>query len=89
MAVEDGNYLVTIACPGGSPPNSDRFNELVSTLVPPRVATPSASGRPRDPRVPQGQRGFCDAALTARAIFPQASPSAALCAVSIPSRSGP
>jgi hypothetical protein len=46
MAVEDGNYLVTVACPGGSPLTDDQFNELVSTLVSPTVAAAIAGGRP-------------------------------------------
>ncbi len=49
MAVEDGNYLVTVACPGGSPFDSDQFNQLVSTVVPSTVAAPIASGRPVGP----------------------------------------
>jgi 2-polyprenyl-6-methoxyphenol hydroxylase-like FAD-dependent oxidoreductase len=49
MAVEDGNYLVTVACPGSSPFTGDRFSELVSTVVPPTVATAIAGGRPLGP----------------------------------------
>jgi 2-polyprenyl-6-methoxyphenol hydroxylase-like FAD-dependent oxidoreductase len=49
MAVEDGNHLVTVACPGRSPLTGDQFNELVSTLVPPTVATAIAGGRPLGP----------------------------------------
>jgi hypothetical protein len=49
MAVEDGNYLATVACPGSSPLTDDRFSELVSTLVPPTVATAIAGGRPVGP----------------------------------------
>jgi hypothetical protein len=49
MAVEDGNYLVSVACPGSSPFTGDRFNELVSTLVPRTVAMAIAGGRPLGP----------------------------------------
>jgi hypothetical protein len=46
MAVEDGNCLVTVACPGNSPLSSDQFDQHVSTHVPPTVAATIASGRP-------------------------------------------
>jgi 2-polyprenyl-6-methoxyphenol hydroxylase-like FAD-dependent oxidoreductase len=49
MAVEDGNHLVTVACPGGAPLSGDQFNELASTLVPPTVARAIAGGRPLGP----------------------------------------
>jgi hypothetical protein len=38
MAVEDGNCLVTVACPGGLPLTGDQFSELASTPVSPTVA---------------------------------------------------
>jgi hypothetical protein len=49
MAVEDGNYLVTVACPGRSQPTGNQINDLVSALVPPTVATAIAGSRPVGP----------------------------------------
>jgi 2-polyprenyl-6-methoxyphenol hydroxylase-like FAD-dependent oxidoreductase len=49
MAIEDGNYLVTVACPDSSPLNGEQFNQFVSTLVPPTVAMAIAGGRPVGP----------------------------------------
>jgi hypothetical protein len=49
MAVEDGNYLVTVAGPGSSPPTGDQIDELVSALVPPTAATAIAGSRPVGP----------------------------------------
>jgi 2-polyprenyl-6-methoxyphenol hydroxylase-like FAD-dependent oxidoreductase len=49
MAVEDGNHLVTVACPGGSPLSGDQFNALAGTLAPPTLAKAIAGGRPLGP----------------------------------------
>jgi 2-polyprenyl-6-methoxyphenol hydroxylase-like FAD-dependent oxidoreductase len=49
MTVEGGNYLVIVACPDSAPLTDDGFSELVSTLVPPTVATAIADGRPLGP----------------------------------------
>jgi 2-polyprenyl-6-methoxyphenol hydroxylase-like FAD-dependent oxidoreductase len=49
MAVEDGNSLVTVACPDSSPLNGHLFNQLVSTLVSPTIATAIARARPVGP----------------------------------------
>jgi hypothetical protein len=49
MAVEDGNCLLTVACPGSSPLTGNQFNELVSALVSPTVAAAIAGSRPVGP----------------------------------------
>ena len=49
MAVEDGNYLAIVACPGSSPLNSEKFNQLLSSFGPSTVAASIASGRPVGP----------------------------------------
>jgi hypothetical protein len=48
-AIENGNHLVAVGCPGSSPLNDHQFNQLVSTHVSPTVAAAIAGGRPVAP----------------------------------------
>jgi flavin-dependent dehydrogenase len=51
MAVENGQYVVTVAGPTSPPRDGDQFDQLLRNLLPQQVAANLASGRPTGPLI--------------------------------------